>query len=68
MDKVQDLLKDSKISDYEKSFRDNGCTNLDQIVSMTHEVLQQLLEHVQLIDKPGDKKDSSQPLMYIKVK
>ena len=47
-------------------FRDNGYDDLDQIVSMTH--LQELPEHVQLLDKPGHKKDSSQPLMPIKVK
>ena len=56
MDKVSDLLKDTKIPDYEKSFRDNGYDDLDQIVSMTHEDLQELLEHVQLLDKPGHKK------------
>ena len=65
LDKVSDLLKDAKISAYEKSFRDNGY-DLDQIVSMTH--LQELPEHVQLLDKPGHKKDFSQPLMPIKVK
>ena len=68
MDKVSDLLKDAKISDYEKSFRDNGYDDLDQIVSMTHEDLQELLEHVQLLDKLGHIKDSSQPLKPIKVK
>ena len=62
---VSDLLKDAKISAYEKSFRDNGY-DLDQIFSMTH--LHELPEHVQLLDKPGHKKDFSQPLMPIKVK
>ena len=44
LDEVSDLLKDAKISAYEKSFRDNGYDDLDQIVSMTH--LQELPEHV----------------------
>ena len=66
LDEVSDLLKDAKISAYEKSFRDNSYDDLGQIVSMTH--LQELPEHVQLLDKPGHKKDSSQPLMPTKVK
>ena len=66
LDEVSDLLKDAKISAYEKSFRGNGYDDLDQIVSMTH--LQELPEHVQLLDKPEHKKDFSQPLMPIKVK
>ena len=57
LDEVSDLLKDAKISAYEKSFRDNGY-DLYQIVSMTR--LQELPEHVQLLDKPGHRKDFSQ--------
>ena len=30
LDEVSDLLKDAKISAYVKSFRDNGCDDLDQ--------------------------------------
>ena len=44
LDEASDLLKDAKISAYEKSSRDNGYDDLDQIVSMTH--LQELPEHV----------------------
>ena len=39
MDEVSDLPKDAKISDYEKSFRDNGYDEENQIVSMTYEDL-----------------------------
>ena len=39
LDEVSDLLKDTKISAYEKSFRDNGDDDIDQIVSMTHQDL-----------------------------
>ena len=59
LDEVSDLLKDAKISAYEKSFRDNGYDNLDQIVSMAY--LQELPEHVNFLTNLGTKKISHSP-------
>ena len=56
MNQVSDLLKDAKVSNYEKSFRDNCYDDLDQTVSKTHEDLQESPKHVQLLDKPRNKK------------